>query len=322
MMTKYKRLTFFTNMNLINKLRYKIAKLNKLEKLDRIPVLEQQINALQVNFNKIQEALGRIENRQNENLDQFDLKANEFRTFSQWGEDGIIQFLIRNIPIDEKIFVEFGVQNYTESNTRFLLINNNWSGLVIDGSEDYINYIKNDQIYWQYNLKAVHAFITKDNINELLINNGIKGKIGILSVDIDGNDYWVWEAINVVNPAIVITEYNYRFGKDKAVTIPYQEEFVRSQAHYSMIYYGTSLKALCLLANQKNYAFVGCNSAGNNAFFVRRDLKPDFLKELTPEEGYVEGKFRESRDENGKLAFLSAEAEQKILAQLPLIEIN
>ncbi len=309
-------------MNIINKLRYQISKLNKLDKLDRLSDLEQQINSLQSSLNKVQEALGRIENRQNETLDQFDLKANEFRTFSQWGEDGIIQFLIRNIDIKRKIFVEFGVQHYTESNTRFLLINNNWSGLVMDGSEDYINYIKNDQIYWQYNLKAVHAFITKDNINELLINNGIKEEIGILSVDIDGNDYWVWEAINVVNPAIVITEYNYRFGKDKAVTIPYQEEFVRSKGHYSMIYYGTSLKALCLLANKKNYAFVGCNSAGNNAFFVRRDLKPDFLKELTPEEGYTEGKFRESRDEKGNLAFLLPEEEQKILAQLPLVEIR
>lgn len=89
-----------------------------------------------------------------------------------------------------------------------------------------------------------------------------------------------------------------------------------------MIYYGASLKALCLLANRKNYAFVGCNSAGNNAFFVRRDLKPDFLKELTPEEGYVEGKFRESRDKNGQLAFLSPQEEQQILAQLPLVEIS
>lgn len=309
-------------MNIINKLRYKIAKLNKLDKLDRLSNLQQQINSLQSTLSKVQESLGRIENRQNETLDRFDLKANEFRTFSQWGEDGIIQFLIRNIQIERKIFVEFGVQNYTESNTRFLLINNNWSGLVMDGSEVYIHYIKNDPIYWQYNLKAVHAFITKDNINELLSDNGIKGEIGILSVDIDGNDYWVWEAINIVNPAIVITEYNYRFGKDNAVTIPYQDDFVRSQAHYSMIYYGASLKALCLLANRKNYAFVGCNSAGNNAFFVRRDLKPDFLKELTPEEGYVEGKFRESRDKNGQLAFLSPQEEQQILAQLPLVEIS
>jgi predicted nucleic acid-binding Zn-ribbon protein len=80
-------------MNIINKLRYKFA---KLDKIDRIPALEQQIKTLQSNLSKIQESLGRIENRQNETLDRFDLKANEFRTFSQWGEDGIIQFLIRN----------------------------------------------------------------------------------------------------------------------------------------------------------------------------------------------------------------------------------
>ncbi|MFM6343717.1 MAG: hypothetical protein ACKPFK_01030, partial [Dolichospermum sp.] len=106
----------------------------------------------------------------------------EFRAFSQWGEDGIIQFLIRNVPINRKIFVEFGVQNYTESNTRFLLINNNWSGLVIDGGSEEIYYIKNDPIYWQYNLKAVNSFITKDNINQIISDNGIQGEIGLLSV--------------------------------------------------------------------------------------------------------------------------------------------
>ncbi|MFM6253830.1 MAG: hypothetical protein ACKPEQ_32600, partial [Dolichospermum sp.] len=84
-------------------------------------------------------------------------------------------------------------------------------------------------------------------------------------MDIDGNDYWVWQAIDCINPAIVISEYNFRFGANKAVTVPYDASFVRSKAHYSNIYYGASLKALCILADKKGYAFVGCNSAGNNA---------------------------------------------------------
>lgn len=305
-------------MNIINKLRYGIS---QLDKLDKIQDLQKQIKNLEKNIHKLQESLGRIEKRQTQKLNQHDLQANEFRAFSQWGEDGIIQYLIDNIKIEKKIFVEFGVENYTESNTRFLLVNNNWSGLVMDGSENNINYIKKDPIYWQHNLKAIQAFITKDNINQLLIDNGIEGEIGILSVDIDGNDYWVWEAIDVVNPAIVIAEYNYRFGKDKAVTIPYQKDFVRSEVHHSMIYYGVSLKALAILAKKKGYAFVGCNSAGNNAFFVRRDLKPGLIKELTVEEGYQQGQFRESRNENGKLNFLSFADEQKILQKLPIVEI-
>ncbi|MFM6747242.1 MAG: hypothetical protein ACKPJH_12790 [Dolichospermum sp.] len=300
-------------MNIINQLKLKFHQINKItQEQDKITSI----------LHKLQETLGRIEARQLETLNSKSIRDNEFRAFSQWGEDGIIQFLIRNVPINRKIFVEFGVQNYTESNTRFLLINNNWSGLVIDGGSEEISYIKNDPIYWQYNLKAVNSFITKDNINQIISDNGIQGEIGLLSVDIDGNDYWVWEAIDCINPAIVVSEYNFRFGANKAVTVPYDASFVRSKAHYSNIYYGASLKALCILADKKGYAFVGCNSAGNNAFFVRKDLKPDAINEITVQEGYVKGQFRESRDEKGNLLYLSLEEEQNILNSLPLVEIE
>ena len=288
----------------------------------RLKVIEKRIAQLHSSIAKIQEASGRIENRQLRSETNHHLTSYEFRVFSQWGEDGIIQFLIKNIKIDRKIFVEFGADNFKESNTRFLLINNNWSGLVMDSSEKNINYIKNDPIYWRYNLKAVCRFITKSNINNLISENGIQGEIGLLSIDIDGNDYWVWQAIDVISPAIVVVEYNHRFGKNRAVTIPYDENFDRSKAHYAMIYYGASLKALYLLANKKGYIFVGCNSSGCNAFFVRRDLKPDVICEQTLEEGYVTGQFREARDKDGNLAFLSKQEEEKILATLPLVEVD
>ena len=291
-------------------------------KFQQLNNLEDRQKQLTVTVHKLQESLGRIESKQLVAVNSPNLRDNEFRAFSQWGEDGIIQFLIKNVPINRKIFIEFGVQDYTESNTRFLLINNNWSGLVIDGGLEEIAYIKNDPIYWQYNLKAVNSFITKNNINQIFLENGIQGEIGLLSVDIDGNDYWVWQAIDCINPAIVVSEYNFRFGATKAVTVPYDAGFVRTKAHYSNIYYGASLKALGLLATKKGYNFVGCNSAGNNAFFVRKDLKPDSLKELTPEEGYVAAQFRESRDELGNLLYLSLEEEQKILDSLPLVNID
>jgi hypothetical protein len=300
-------------MNFITKLRA------KSQQLDRIDAQQKQLKST---LDKLQESIGRVENRQLSILEHKAISDSEFRVFSQWGEDGILQYLLRNIKVYHEIFVEFGVENYTESNTRFLLINNNWSGLVIDGSSENIAYIKRDPIYWQYNLKAVNSFITKDNINQLFLDNGIQGEIGLLSVDIDGNDYWVWQAINSINPAIVVSEYNFRFGATKAVTVPYDASFVRTQAHYSNIYYGASLKALYLLGNRKGYTFVGCNSAGNNAFFVRNDLKPDSLKELTPEEGYVAAQFRESRDEAGNLLYLSLEEEQEILNYLPLVDIE
>jgi hypothetical protein len=230
----------------------------------------------------------------------------EFKVFSQWGDDGIIQYLLSKIDIPEtsEVFVEFGVENYTESNTRFLLQNNNWKGLVIDGSSAHVNYIKNDPVYWKHNLTAVCQFITKSNINSIIKDAGIEGEIGILSVDIDGNDYYVWKAIDIVKPVIVITEYNSIFGCDKPYSTIYQDDFVRTNAHYSNLFYGTSLLSACDLAEEKGYGFVGCNSAGNNAYFVRND-KLNGLKTLSCAEGFVDAKFRESRDKTGNLSLLS-----------------
>jgi hypothetical protein len=281
-----------------------------------------RLRSVEERCKKIQEALGRIEARQLHNLPVANIKEAEFRVFSQWGEDGILQHVLRHVEVSTNIFVEFGVENYTESNTRFLLLNNNWAGLVIDGSSSNIDFIKSDDIYWRHNLKAECAFITRENINDLICRNGITGEIGLLSVDIDGNDYWVWEAIDVVSPAVVVVEYNARFGPERAVSVPYDAGFVRSRAHHSAIYYGASLAALCLLGKRKGYSFVGCNAAGNNAFFVKSDLRPSSLIELKPAEGFVRAQFRESRAADGTLTFLTEVQETAILDKLPLIEVS
>ena len=242
----------------------------------------------------------------NENRKNLNIQDYEFKVFSQWGDDGIIQFLIRIIDIPFKTFVEFGVQDYSESNTRFLLMNNNWDGYIMDGSKDYIDHVKKQEYYWRFNLTAKTAFITAENINQLLRGTSFQKEIGIYHIDIDGNDYWIWKHTTEINPVIVIVEYQSVFGCSKAITTPYQSDFVRSTAHYSNLYYGASILALCDLAEEKGYYFVGCNSAGNNAYFVRKD-KIGTLKPLTASEGYVCSKFRESRNESGDLTFLQGE---------------
>ncbi len=284
--------------------------------------LVKQMIRLRQSFTQLHEAVGRIEARQCAQAGAAGLRANEFKVYSQWGEDGILQHLIRHVPIARKIFVEFGVENYTEANTRFLLVNDQWSGLVIDGSEENVAYIKADPIYWRHHLKAVSAFITRDNIDELLRGNGLFGDIGLLSVDIDGNDYWVWERIECVHPAIVVAEYNGLFGAARAVTVPYDAEFVREKAHPSCSYYGASLAALVGLGRRKGYAFVGSNAAGSNAFFVRRDLRPESLPELTAAEGYVRRGFREMRNADGSLALCTFEEEAALALSLPLVEVE
>lgn len=245
----------------------------------------------------------------------------EFRAFSQWGEDGIIQYLISHIPVENETFIEFGVENYIESNTRFLLIHDNWKGLILDSSQEHINEIRNDKIYWKHDITAKCRFISCENINDIFRGSGFVGDIGLLSIDIDGNDYWVWEKIDVIRPRIVVCEYNSVFGCERSITIPYNAEFMRSSAHYSNLYYGASLPALCQLATRKGYDFVGSNSTGSNAFFVRNDLQHG-LRTLSAAEGYIESKVRESRSKSGELTFLSGADRLQLVRELSVHDIE
>lgn len=257
-------------------------------------------------------------NNQKENIANLD--EVEFQVFSQRGEDGVIQYIINKIEIPNKIFVEFGVETYTESNTRFLLMNNNWSGLVIDGSKKNIDFIKNDFIYWKYDITAVESFITKDNINNLISNYTKKEDIGLLSVDIDGNDYWVWEAIETIKPRVVVCEYNSVFGPTEKVTVPYKENFIRSKEHYSELYFGASLAAFCDLADKKGYDFIGTTSAGVNAYFVRKDLSSPF-KKYSSKDGFNESDNRDSKDKKGGLLFLRHSERIKEIEHLLVYEL-
>lgn len=241
----------------------------------------------------------------------------EFKVFSQWGDDGIIQYLINRIDIPVKKFVEFGVADYTESNTRFLLLNDNWSGLVMDCSAENVNSIKSDEIYWKHDLTAIHAFATAENINSTLSASGYTGEVGILHIDVDGNDYWIWKAINCLSPVIAVLEYNSLFGPERAITIPYDPEFDRIKAHHSGLYAGASLSALCDLAHEQGYTFIGSNSAGNNAYFVRND-RLGSLRRLSIKEGYVASKFREHRDETGCLTFLAGHKAINCIKGMPV----
>jgi len=245
----------------------------------------------------------------------------EFKVFSQWGDDGIIQYLIHTIDITNHTFIEFGVDDYKESNTRFLLMNNNWKGFVLDPSEENILSIQKDEVYWKFDLTAVKAFIDRENINELIEENGFCKEIGLLSIDIDGNDYWIWECIDVINPIIVIIEYNSHFGIHHAFTVPYDPIFNRTETHYSNLFFGCSLKALVLLSEKKGYAFVGSNSNGNNAYFVRND-KLGKIRALTLEEGYVESRFRESLDMEGNLSYLSGSQRLEIIKNMIVYDLE
>ncbi len=278
----------------------------------------KNISLINSKENQIQKLLlGKQLSNQLRLLEIQNLEQTEFSVFSQWGDDGIIQFIIQQFGNEiPKTFIEFGVENYTEANTRFLLFNNNWTGLVMDGSPENIAHIKNDyEVSIMRGLSAKCAFINAENINELIAESGFKGEIGILHVDIDGNDYWVWKAINQVKPWVVIMEYNALFGPHRSITVPYDPKFYRTEKHHSNLYFGASLSALCDLAKEKGYLFIGSNSHANNAYFIHEKYCPETLKKFvtTPQEAHRWPTFKEDRDQNGKL---TASTPRKAFKQL------
>lgn len=252
------------------------------------------------------------------------LRDVEFRVSSQWGEDGIIDWLIErtNIPPIAQSFIEFGVETYRQANTRFLLQNRNWRGLIMDAGSPMVAAVKRDNLAWKHDLAVRSVFITRENINDLISNAGFSGDIGLLSIDIDGNDYWIWDAIHAVRPIICICEYNAVFGDVHPISIPYNRNFNRTKAHYSNLYFGASITALRFLAVQRGYWFVGTNSAGNDAFFVREDYAKQFVDSSLQHIQALPSIFRESRDKSRRLNYIGGVKRLKQISPLPVVNVE
>ena len=250
-----------------------------------------------------------------------DLTAVEFRVFSQWGEDGIVEWLAAHVPVPNLRFVEFGVETFAEANCRFLLQNRNWKGLVMDGSAANVEALKASPLYWMYDITAKAAFVTRENINGLIEEAGFGGPLGLLSIDIDGNDYWVWEALTAADPAIVVCEYNPVLGDMRPLSIPYSPPFARLEAHHSGLYFGASIAALRDLADKKGYRFLGTNANGINAFFVRNDLADSVLPLIETPKAYP-SRHRDSRDESGALCFVGGLARLSLIKDMPVVDVE
>jgi len=203
-----------------------------------------------------------------------------FKVYSQNDEDGIIEEIFRRIGTVNKTFIEFGVQNGLESNGHFLL-HKGWRGLWIDGGAEYCREINTlfAKPIADKRLTVLNAFITKDNINTLITQSGYDGGGGkspdLLSIDIDGNDWWVWKAIDRIEPRVVVIEYNGKFPPSFEYVMDYKADYVWG----GFDEHGASLKALERLGREKGYQLVGTNMNGVNAFFVKRELARDLFPE-------------------------------------------
>lgn len=288
--------------------------------LTRLRDLVARLASLDHRFDDIKINQGLILCALHQNKPPGPLSDFEFKVFSQWGEDGIIQHLVRNISIANRTFIEFGVEDFTESNGRFLLMKDHWQGFVIDGSDDNMARLRSSPVYWKHPLTARAAFIDRDNVVSLLDESGFDKDLGILSVDVDGMDYHLLERLAHWRARIVIVEYNSALGSTRAVTVPYDASFIRSKAHASNLYWGASLPAFQQLLDARGYALVGVNSVGSNAFFVRRELLNARVSEVSMAVGFRDSTFREARGDAGELLHVSARKGRKAIGHLPLID--
>lgn len=193
----------------------------------------------------------------------------ERREFSQNGEDGMIAAIFAKIGMTNKYCVEFGVEDGLQCNCRYLLKHKGWTGLLMDGGEwPTTDPGQGYSLPGNHTLRVKQEFVTAENIEELFRKYDVPSEFDLLSIDIDGNDYWVWKAITHYRSRVVIIEYNANKGPDVSVTVPYAADFAWDKTDYQ----GASLRALEKLGNEKGYVLVGTDRCGVNAFFVAQEL--------------------------------------------------
>ncbi|NEO94004.1 MAG: hypothetical protein F6K56_28925 [Moorea sp. SIO3G5] len=211
------------------------------------------------------------------------------KVYSQSDEDGIIREIFNRIGVTNQIFVEFGIGNGLENNSLALLFDH-WQGLWIDASSSSVDKIRKyfHKVIENGQLKIVKSFITKENINELISANIDANEIDLLSVDIDGNDYHIIDAITCISPRVIIVEYNAKFTPP----ILYCMDYDATHRWEKDDCFGASLKFFEVNLDKKGYYLVGCNLSGVNAFFVRKDLVSDqFLAPFTAENHYEPARY-------------------------------
>ena len=207
-----------------------------------------------------------------------------FRVFSQFEEDGKLLFIFSVTGMKSKCFVEIGSDDGVNSNSANLYFNFGFHGLFIDGNPKSIRrgrrFFSTYPHPWLYKPKFVCAKVTRENINGLIEDAGIKGEIDLLSIDIDGNDYWIWDALEVIDPRVVIIETHNEFGMNNIV-VPYDPDYFFPGKH--PVYHGASPVAMTKMANRKGYRLVGANELGFNFIFIKNGVADEQIPEVSVE---------------------------------------
>lgn len=226
------------------------------------------------------------------------INSYEYRVYSANGEDGILLYIFWRVGTTNCRFVEFGIGSGRECNTANLSLNFGWRGLLMDCDEQSVTaaraYYRRMLGKKSSRIKIVDSVVTAENLDGILLKNGVDGEIDLLSIDIDGNDYWIWKAGTSIAPRVVVIEYNASLGCEKSLTVKYDPTSLSFNNHYA----GASLAALTKLAKSKGYILVGCESMGVNAFFVRQDVAQAKLLEVSVKDAYCASQHQRTSEQH------------------------
>lgn len=255
------------------------------------------------------------------------INENELKIYSQNGEDGIIDFLLYKLEVSKPNFVEIGVGEYIESNTRFIYERFYQKGLIIDCIKNLEQKVFSNVSQWKGDLKVLEKFVNSENINSLISEN-CNFDIDLFSIDIDGTDYWVINKIKPNLSKIFIAEYNAVFGDKFDISVPDIKNFSREKYHHSSLCYGMSLRALIRIMKEKGFYFIGTNNFKNNAFFINHLFSqgkyfPNLEKiEDNILSSHTNSLYKESRDKFGKLNFLSGNKRLEEIKECEIVDFS
>ena len=245
-----------------------------------------------------------------------------YKVFSQNGEDGILDYLVEMLSLKDLNFIEIGVGDYTECNTRLLYSLRYCKGLVIDSNENLTFNLQKYESFYKGSIEIINKKINLEDFKEIIIKNN---NVDLFSIDIDGIDYWLLNELPYQYSKIMVAEYNPLFGSKYEITVPYDKNFDRTKYHYSNLCYGASIKAIKNLMEKKGFKLIGVNDLKNNAFFLSENeinkINLDIISDNNLEE-VCKFNFRESRDKYGLLTYMNKKEAFNLISSCKVYDVN
>ncbi len=248
-----------------------------------------------------------------------------YKVFSQNSEDGVIDYLLDTLNLQDPKFCEIGTEDYQEANTRYLFEKNAGEGFIIDCISNYKFKVQKNTRMWRGNLNVIQKKISPNNVIEIFNNYKIFNNLDLFSLDIDGVDYFILEKMPKKFSKIAVIEYNALFGDKYAISVPNLENFDKIKYHYSQLCFGASLRAIIDLMETKDFTFIGSNEINNNAFFINNDFLSQYKLTIPNTDNlkkYTELRKRDSRNEYAFISYSNLQESKKIIEDCEVLDLK